>query len=134
MTISKAPSAATMSTSEKAPIVPQRHIFPAILPCPPEITTPCLVEQLRQHRFVVEAVRGQNARDGDRMHTVTGEDLHPERLDGLMKRVGVARVTRPDVPGPFPFVEVDRDVERKSDRNRRRPGRLALVEKFLVLL
>src|SRR5215813_3534886 len=74
-----------------------------------------LVAQLGQHRFVVEAVRRHNAGDGDRMHAVAREDLHPKRLDGLMKRVGVACVTPPDVPGPFPFVKVDRDVERKSD-------------------
>src|SRR5262245_37148459 len=84
-----------------------------------------LLKELRQHRLVVEALRRQNARDGDRMHGVTREDLHPKCPDGLMQRVGVTCVPRPDVPGPFPLVKVDRDVECKSHRDRRRPGRLA---------
>src|SRR5262245_46131805 len=95
---------------------------------------PMLLQQLRQHNLVVEALRRQNAGDGDRMHAVAREDLHPERLDGFMQCVGVACVTRPDVAGPFLLVKVDRDVERKGDRDRRRPGRLAFVEELLVLL
>src|SRR5262245_51842123 len=37
-----------------------------------------LLKKLRQDRLVVEAVRRQDARDGDRMHAVTREDLHTE--------------------------------------------------------
>src|SRR5262245_62833167 len=51
-----------------------------------------------------------------------------------MKGVRVASMTRPDVPGPFPLVKVDRDVERKSDGDRWRPRWLALVEELFVLL
>src|SRR5215813_6633767 len=93
-----------------------------------------LVQQLRQHRLVVEALRGQNARDGHRMHAVTRKDLHPKRLDGCMQRVGVASVPGPDIAGPFPFVKIDRDVECKSDRDRWRPWRLTLIEELFVLL
>src|SRR5262249_11392105 len=92
-----------------------------------------LIEQLRQHRLVVEAVRRQDSRDGDRMYAVTREDLHPKRLDSLMKCLGVARVTRPHVPGPLLFVKVDRNIECKSDRDRCCPRRLAFVEKLFVL-
>src|SRR6266853_3654245 len=92
-----------------------------------------LVEQFRQNCRVVEAVRRPNARDGDRMHAVAREDLHPERLDGFMKLVRVARVTGPDVEAAFAFVQIDCDVECEGDRDRGRPRRLALVEEFLVL-
>src|SRR5258706_555646 len=92
-----------------------------------------LVEQFRQNCRVVEAMGRQNARDGDRMHAVAREHLHPERLDGFMKRVRVARVTGPDVAAAFPFVQIDCDVEGKGDGDRGRPRRLALVEELLVL-
>src|SRR5215470_2278206 len=39
-----------------------------------------LVEQFRQDCPIVEAVGSDNARDGDRMHAIAREDLHPERL------------------------------------------------------
>jgi hypothetical protein len=107
MTISKAPSAATMSASETAPIVPHRHIFPAILLCPPEITTPCSSSSFVKTVLLSRRCGGGGA-GGEHGETGAGAAGRSERCGGGLSQRRISVLGRYRRPGEDPRAIIDR--------------------------